>query len=125
MASQYKTPPSLASQVHHVGLATLLRAASTPPQAGVSRTSLFLALKELASQPACAPPDGAFAQLLSQTVADLLLPGNEAKLDSVLRYHAIASQIQARRLALAIRRAPLHATQPIRGATLPTPSTFI
>jgi uncharacterized surface protein with fasciclin (FAS1) repeats len=66
---------------------------------GVSRTAIYLALKELGSQPAGVPPDGAFAQLLSQTVADLLLPGNEAKLDSILRYHAIASQVQARRRA--------------------------
>ena len=107
MATLHRIPPPLASDIDPVGLATLLRGASTPANAAVSRTTLFLALKEMGSRPVGDPVDEMFSQLLSQTAADLLLPGNEAKLESILRYHAIASQVQARQATRAYRRAAI------------------
>jgi uncharacterized surface protein with fasciclin (FAS1) repeats len=96
MATLRRIPQPSAGHIDHVGLATLLRGALTSPNTAISLTALFLALKEMSSRPVDAPADGTFSRLLSQTVADLLLPGNEAKLASILRYHAVVSQVQAR-----------------------------
>lgn len=102
MATLRRIPQPYAGHIDHidhVGLATLLKGALAPTDTAIRRTALFLALREMGSRPVDAPADGTFSRLLSQTVADLLLPGNEAKLASILRYHAVARQVQARHAA--------------------------
>lgn len=104
MATVNETVRGSRSHRDCIGTQTLRRGAARPPSPLANRAAILLILEEAGSPLMGVTPDAALSHLLRQTVDDLLLPGNEARLDSILRYHAIARQVRARHDARAARR---------------------